>query len=204
MRPSEVSLETTRLPALICQEVPSKAVPVLKEYAPALFSPSYTRMPRPDLDGRLPIAVVARVMSPPIEITPCWVVTLKTRMEGVTPEVPSRIAIAPERMKLRSPRPSNLPEDVKPPVRSSKFGMMRFWPVEPTEPTRSVPSEPPEAILNVPVPSGPETMTGAAIVPDQRESPARKRRPPSRNTPPLLLFVEKPLTLLSRRTTPLS
>ena len=31
VRPSEVSLETTRLPALICQEVPSKAVPVLKE-----------------------------------------------------------------------------------------------------------------------------------------------------------------------------
>ena len=29
VRPSEVSLETTRLPALICQEVPSKVVPVL-------------------------------------------------------------------------------------------------------------------------------------------------------------------------------
>ena len=158
VRPSEVSLETTRLPALICQEVPSNVVPALREYAPALLSPLYTRMPRPDLLGRLPMAAVARVMSPPIEITPCWVVTLKTRVEGVAAEAPSAIAIAPVRMKLRSPRPSNLPEAVaEPPVRSSKFGIVRFWPVEPTEPIRSLlPSELPEANLKVPVPSGPE------------------------------------------------
>ena len=95
VRPSEVSLETTRLPALICQEVPSKVLPLPRAYAPALFSPLYTKIPRPDLDGRLPDAVVARVMSPPMEITPCWVVTLKVRARGlVWPASPSAMLIA--------------------------------------------------------------------------------------------------------------
>ena len=47
-------------------------------------------------------------------------------------------------------------------------------------------------------------MTGAAVVPVQRESPARKTRWLLMRTSPVMLLVEKPLTLLRMRTTPVS
>ena len=77
--PRLASFETTRLPAVMRQEVPTMA-DVDEATTPAVVLPAISRIPGPVLANKAPpVTVPPLMMLPAMRITPCWVLTSRLR-----------------------------------------------------------------------------------------------------------------------------